>query len=93
MAELIYRSVAHDGTRQAYSRKKHDLVYRGVRHDGFGTPETVSPRTATMVYRGVRHTAAVSSNEAGVTRFRQPRHPEAQTGPVAVGKDRVAATV
>ena len=59
MSDLIYRCVAHTGTKAQSPKSLADqmarpaLVYRGVAHDG-ERPTKPAAKTEDLVYRGVR---------------------------------------
>lgn len=59
MSKLVYRGVEHTvGAKQketlADQMRRHDLVYRGVAHDG-DMPRIEQTRAYEHVYRGVRY--------------------------------------
>ncbi|MCB1331026.1 MAG: hypothetical protein KDK28_16980 [Maritimibacter sp.] len=55
MTDLIYRGIAHTGTKTATARIAQPLIYRGVAHDGIAPRTTGTARAIEMCYRGVRH--------------------------------------
>ena len=69
MTDLIYRGIAHTGTKATPARTAQALTYRGVAHDGLATPSPKPATPAQMCYRGVRYgagaTGAIMGTEAG----------------------------
>ena len=61
MTDLIYRGIAHTGTKATPARTAQALTYRGVAHDGIAAQPARTARTIELCYRGVRHGARTAA--------------------------------